>query len=71
MRWMEDRSRGSAAKNLSVRAIQDLPVALPPLQIQQRTAEQHQKFGVDALTYLAELMSEDDSRSLASSYTTG
>ncbi len=31
--WMEDRSRGSAAKNLSVRAIQDLPVALPPLQI--------------------------------------
>jgi type I restriction enzyme M protein len=64
--WMEDRSRGSAAKNLAVHAIKDLPVALPPLQIQQRTAEQHRKFGVDALTYLAELLSEDDSQSLAS-----
>lgn len=64
--WMEDRSRGSAAKHLSVSAIKDLPVALPPLQIQQRIAEQHRKFGVDALTYLAELLSEDDSQSLAS-----
>ncbi|TWU41885.1 N-6 DNA methylase [Novipirellula artificiosorum] len=64
--WMEDRSRGSAAKNLSVRAIKDLPVALPPLQIQQRIADQHRKFGIDALTYLAELLSEDDSQSLAS-----
>jgi type I restriction enzyme M protein len=64
--WMEDRSRGSAAKNLSVPAIKELPVALPPLQIQQRTAEQHRKFGVDALTYLAELLTEDDSQSFAS-----
>jgi type I restriction enzyme M protein len=64
--WMEDRSRGSAAKNLSVSAIKDLPLALPPLQIQQRIADRHRQFGVDALTYLAELLSEDDSQSLAS-----
>lgn len=64
--WMEDRSRGSAAKNLSVRGITDLPVALPPLQIQQRTAEQHRKFGMDALTFLAELLSEETSNSLPS-----
>ena len=63
--WMEDRSRGAAAKNVPVHAIKDLPIALPPLQIQQRIAEQHRKFGVDALTYLAELLSEDDSQSLA------
>jgi type I restriction enzyme M protein len=64
--WMEDRSRGSAAKNLSLHAIKDLPVALPPLQIQKRIVEQHRKFCVDALTYLTELLCEDDSHSLAS-----
>lgn len=64
--WMEDRARGAAAKHLSVASIKELPVALPPLQIQQRTAEQHRKYGVDALTYLAELLTEDDSASLAS-----
>ena len=64
--WMEDRARGAAAKHLSVASIKELPVALPPLQIQQRTAEQHRKYGVDALTYLAELLTEDDSHSLAS-----
>ncbi len=64
--WLEDRARGAAAKHLSVASIGELPIALPPLQIQQRIAEQHRKFGVDALTYLAELLTEDDSGSLAS-----
>ena len=64
--WLEDRARGAAAKHLSMASINELPVALPPLQIQQRTAEQNRKFGVDALTYLAELLTEDDSDSLAS-----
>ncbi len=62
--WLEDRARGAAAKHLSAESIYELPIALPPLQIQQRTAEQHRKFGVDALTYLAELLTEDDSDSL-------
>lgn len=64
--WLEDRARGAAAKHLSVASIKELPIALPPLQMQQRTAEQHHKFGVDALTYLAELLTEDDSESLVS-----
>jgi type I restriction enzyme M protein len=63
--WLEDRARGAAAKHLSVASIGELPIAVPPLQIQQRIAEQHRKFGVDALTYLAELLTEDDSGSLA------
>ncbi|REJ90690.1 MAG: hypothetical protein DWQ35_15940 [Planctomycetota bacterium] len=63
--WLEDRARGTAAKHLSVASIKELPIALPPLQIQQRTADQHRKFGVDALTYLAELLTEDESDSLA------
>ena len=64
--WLEDWARGAAAKHLSIASIKELPVPVPPLQIQQRTAEQHRKFGVDALTYLAEMLSEDDSQTLAS-----
>ena len=64
--WLEDRARGAAAKHLSVASIKELPIALPPLQVQQRTAEQHRKFDVDALTYLSELLTEDDSDSIAS-----
>ncbi len=63
--WLEDRARGAAAKHLSVASIGELPIAMPPLQIQHRIAEQNRKFGVDALTYLAELLTEDDSGSLA------
>ena len=62
--WMEDRSRGSGAKHLSLRAIKDLPVACPSLQIQRRTAAQNKEFDVDALTYLAELLSEDPANTL-------
>ncbi|ODA32136.1 N-6 DNA methylase [Planctopirus hydrillae] len=64
--WLEDRARGAAAKHLSVAAVSELPVALPPLQVQQRIAEKHRKYDVDALTYLAELLTEDGTDSLAS-----
>lgn len=64
--WLDDRARGTAARHLSLATIKELPVALPPLQIQQRIAEQHRKIGTDAFTLLAELLTEDDSNSLAS-----
>lgn len=63
--WLEDRARGVAAKHLSLASFSELPIALPPLQIQQRIAEQHRKLGVDALTYLAELLTEKNSNSVA------
>ncbi len=64
--WLDDHARGSAARHLAMSVIRELPIPLPPLQIQQRVAEECRKFGVDALTYLAELVSEDQSDALPS-----
>jgi type I restriction enzyme M protein len=64
--WMDDHARGSAARHLSSSVVNSLPVPIPPLQIQQRVGEECRKFGVDGLTYLAELVSEDHSDSLPS-----
>ncbi|TWT80648.1 putative type I restriction enzymeP M protein [Planctomycetes bacterium CA13] len=62
--WFDDHARGSAARHLAIGVVRTLPVPVPPLQIQQRVAEECRKFGVDALTYLAELVSEDQSDAL-------
>ncbi|MCD0458674.1 N-6 DNA methylase [Roseiconus lacunae] len=62
--WLDDHARGSAARHLAMQVIRDLPVPLPPLQIQQRVAEECRRFNVDALTYFAELVSEDQSDAL-------
>ena len=63
--WLEDRSRGSAVKQLPMESILKLPVAIPPLQIQQRIADEHRLLQVDALAYLSELLSEDSTRTLS------
>lgn len=62
--WFDDHARGSAARHLSASIVRTLPVPLPPLQIQQRVSEQCRKYDVDALTFLAELLSEDGSDAL-------
>ncbi len=64
--WLDDHARGSFVKRLSLSAIKQLPLVVPTLQLQQRTAEQHRKFDVDALTYLVETLSDDSFDSLAS-----
>lgn len=64
--YLDDHARGSAARHLATDVVKTLPVPLPPLQIQHRVAEECRKFDVDALAYLAELVSEDQSDALAS-----
>lgn len=58
--WLSDRSRGAVIQHLSKKVIEDLPVPLPPLQVQQRVAEQHREHGVDVLAYLSQLLLEGD-----------
>ena len=63
--WLDERARGAAARHLTMDAIVELPVPLPPLNLQRRIAEQSQRFGVDAVTYMAELFSEDHAEPVA------
>lgn len=56
--WLQSRTRGVAIHHLSARLLNELPIPLPPLQVQQRIADKHQAHGVDALDYLTQLLVE-------------
>jgi len=60
--WLDDAARGATIRHLSKRILNEMPVPLPPLQIQQRVSTQHREHGVDVLAFLAQLLTqgEDD-----------
>ena len=60
--WLDDKARGATIRHLSKRILNEMPVPLPPLQIQQRVATQHREHGVDMLAFLTQLLTqgEDD-----------
>ncbi|HQO77420.1 MAG TPA: N-6 DNA methylase, partial [Thermodesulfobacteriota bacterium] len=58
--WLDDRTRGATVRHLSISSLGELPVAVPPLQVQQRVALEHREYGVDALTFLAQLLTQSE-----------
>lgn len=58
--WFSDRSRGAAIQHLTKKVVEDLPVPLPPLPVQQRVAEHHREHGVDVFAYLSQLLLDGD-----------
>ena len=58
--WLSDKARGATIQHLSKRALHELPVPLPPLQMQQRIAKEHLEHSVDVLAFLAELLTEGE-----------
>lgn len=60
--WLDDKARGAAIRHLSKRMLDEMPIPLPPLQIQHRVASQCREHGVDAVAFLAQLLTkgEDD-----------
>jgi type I restriction enzyme M protein len=63
--WLEDRARGSGVRHLSSTVVRELPVPVPPLQLQERIAGQGRRHGVDPVAYLAELLTEDRAEPVA------
>jgi type I restriction enzyme M protein len=59
--WLQDRASGGVISHLTKRIIEDLPVPLPPLQIQHQVATMWREHGEDALTCLAQLLSKEES----------
>ncbi|MFH2063890.1 MAG: N-6 DNA methylase [Pseudomonadota bacterium] len=55
--WLEDKGRGATIRHLSRRAIDELPIPVPPIQMQHRVAAQYREFGTDALEFLKNLVS--------------
>lgn len=56
--WLKDRASGAVISHLTKRIIEEIPVPLPPLQIQQRVAVEWREHGVEVLAYLAELLTD-------------
>lgn len=54
--WLDDRSRGSAAKHISVNVIKELPVPVPSMRIQQRIGAECRELGTDAVELLVKVM---------------
>lgn len=54
--WLDDRARGATIRHLSTRTLEDMPVPLPPLQVQQRVATEHREHGVDPLAFLTRIL---------------
>ncbi len=63
--WAEDHARGATIQHLSNNALRELPVPLPPIQIQQRIAEQYKEHGIDVLAYLVQLYVEGEKDPIA------
>jgi len=58
--WLSDKARGVTIQHLSKRTLHELPVPLPPIQMQQRIAKEHLEHSVDVLAFLAELLTEGE-----------
>jgi type I restriction enzyme M protein len=67
--WMDDRAQGSRIRHLTLALLRKLPIPVPAIQVQQRVAEQHRRYRVDGLSFLAELLSEDRGNPLAAALT--
>lgn len=58
--WLDDKARGATIRHISRRVLDEMPVPVPPLQIQHRVTAQYREHGVDALTFLAQLLTEGE-----------
>ena len=58
--WFDAMASGSTIRHLSKQALDELPIPLPPMQLQQRVAKEHIEHGVNVLTFLAELLTEGE-----------
>lgn len=64
-KWLGERSRGTSIQSLSKRALEELPVPLPPLQIQHRVAIESRESDADALTLLSQILTQAEKDPIA------
>jgi type I restriction enzyme M protein len=63
--WLDDRARGTTVRSLSKRLLDEMPIPLPPLQIQRRVAMQYRESGTGVPVYLVQLLIEGEDDPIA------
>lgn len=63
--WLAAQSRGAVIQHLNRAVLDNLPIPLPPLQLQARAAAQFREFGADALSFLSQATESSESDRLA------
>ncbi len=56
--WLDGRARGKTISHLSRDVLDEMPVPVPPIPVQQRVVESYHEHGVDVLPFLAQLLLE-------------
>ncbi len=64
-KWLGERSRGTSIQILSKHILEELPVPLPPLQIQHRVATESRERDGDALTLLSQILTQAEKDPIA------
>ena len=59
--WLAAQARGAVIQHLNRAVLDNLPVPLPPLQLQARAAAQFREFGTDALAFLSQATENSES----------
>jgi type I restriction enzyme M protein len=58
--WLDDKAPGATIRHLSKAALEEMPVPLPPLQVQHRVASEHREQGLDSLLFLKKVVFESE-----------
>jgi|TARA_R110000868_G_scaffold409926_4_gene696576 type I restriction enzyme M protein len=63
--WLEERARGSAAKHLSSAVFKEIPIPLPPIQMQRRIGAEYRELGTDAIELLSRLLTGTETNAVS------
>ncbi len=63
--WLETKARGATIQHLSRNVIEELPIPVPPMQMQQRIAKQCREYNEDAIVLLNKLITGGESDPLS------